>query len=84
MVEFGNINAYINHEVVAPFLKSDTVISTSDYHRRLDGNKYSDLLRQHPAINNSDKGSGNTLLGVVKATGKNQKSTVSECIKPRY
>ena len=27
---------------VPPFLKSDTVISTSDYHRRLDGNKYSD------------------------------------------
>ena len=41
MVEFGNINAYENHEVVPPFLKSDTVISTSDYHRRLDGDKYS-------------------------------------------
>lgn len=32
----GNVNAYINHEVVPPFLKSDTVISTSDYHSRLD------------------------------------------------
>ncbi len=31
-----------------------------------------------------DKGSGNTLLRVVRATGKNQKSTVSECIEPRY
>ena len=41
MVEFGNINAYVKHEVVPPFLKSDTVISTSDYHRRLDGDKYS-------------------------------------------
>ena len=39
---FALDNAYINHEVVPPFLKSDTVISTSDYHRRLDGNKYSD------------------------------------------
>ena len=27
---------------------------------------------------------GNTLLRVVKATGQNQKSTVSECIEPRY
>lgn len=31
MVEFGNVNTNVNHEV-----KSDTVISTSDYHRRLD------------------------------------------------
>lgn len=42
MVELGNINACVNHEVVPPFLKYDTMISTSDYHRRLDGNKYSD------------------------------------------
>ena len=43
MVKYGNINAYVNHhEVVPPFLKSDTVISTSDYHCRLDGNKYLD------------------------------------------
>lgn len=33
MIEFGNVNAYVNHEVAPPFLKSDTVISTSDYHR---------------------------------------------------
>ena len=42
MVKFGNVNTNVNHEAVPPFLKSDTVISTSDYHRRLDGNKYSD------------------------------------------
>ena len=43
MIKLGNINAYVSfHEVVPPFLKSDTVMSTSDYHRRLDGNKYSD------------------------------------------
>ena len=41
MVEFGNVNACVNYEVVSPFLKTDTVISTSDYHRRLDGDKYS-------------------------------------------
>ena len=39
MVKFGNINAYVNQEVMFSLLKSDTVISTSDYHRRLDGNK---------------------------------------------
>mgnify|MGYP006956718679 FL=1 len=35
MVKFGNINANIDHEVVPPYLKSDTVISTNLYHRRL-------------------------------------------------
>ena len=29
-------NAYLNHEVAPPFIKSDTVISNVDYHRRLD------------------------------------------------
>jgi hypothetical protein len=31
-------------------------------------------------INNSDKDSGNTLQLSSQATGKNQKSTVSDCI----
>ena len=35
MAKFGNINANINHEVVPPFLKSDTAISTNLYHRRI-------------------------------------------------
>lgn len=43
MVKFDNINAYINHHGdVLSVLKFDTVISTSDYNRRLDGEKYSD------------------------------------------
>ena len=41
MVKFGNINANIDHEVVPPFPKSDTVISTNLYHRRLARDKYS-------------------------------------------
>lgn len=84
MVKFGNINADVNHER-PPFNLYDTVISTNDYHRTLDRNKYSQAEPgQHPAINNSDKGNGNTLHKVVKATGKNQKSTVSECIMAHY
>jgi len=35
MVKFGNINAKIDYEVVPLFLKSDTVISTNLYQRRL-------------------------------------------------
>lgn len=35
-------------------------------------------LRLIQQINNSDKGSGNTLQSSSQATGKNQKSTVSE------
>ncbi len=38
------------------------------------------MLRYIQHINNSDKGSGNTLQLSSQATGKNQKSTVSECI----
>lgn len=38
MFEFGNNNAYVNHEDVSLFPKSDTVIFTSNYHCRLDGN----------------------------------------------
>jgi hypothetical protein len=34
--------------------------------------------------NNLDKGSGNTLQSSSQDTGQNQKSTVSECIRPRY
>ena len=55
MVEFGNINAYINYEVVPPFLKPDTVISTNDYPRRLDGNKDLAKLGNVLTINNSIK-----------------------------
>ena len=65
MVEFGNINASAkHHEVAPPFLKSDTVISTSDYQRRLDWNKYSwvEISRHIQLINDSDKSGGNTLL----------------------
>lgn len=36
MAKFGDINAYVDHEVVHHFKKSDTVISTNNYHRRLD------------------------------------------------
>lgn len=36
MVKFENINTNVNHKTVLSFLKSDTVISTSDYHCRLD------------------------------------------------
>ena len=36
MVEFGNINTNKNHENQPPGKKSNTVISTSDYHCRLD------------------------------------------------
>lgn len=42
MVKFVNVDAYINHKVVSLFLKSDTMISFKDYHRRFDGNKYFD------------------------------------------
>ena len=56
------------------------MMSTIDYHRRLDRNKY--FERKHSGniqlINNSDKGSGNTLQLSSQATGKNQKSIVSE------
>ena len=38
---FGNINAKIDYEVIPFFLKSDTVISTNLYHRRLAWDKYS-------------------------------------------
>ena len=83
MIEFGNVNVYINYEVVPSFLKSDTVISTSDYHCRLDVIS-TRITPAHSAINNSEKGSGNTLLRVVRTTGKNKESAVSECIEPRY
>gem|GEM_PF-5167084 len=36
MIKFGNINAYVNHEVLLPFVRSDTVISVNGYHRILD------------------------------------------------
>ena len=36
MFKFGNVNTNVNHEAVPPFLKSDTVIFTSDYHRKRD------------------------------------------------
>ena len=36
MVRDGNINVWLNHEVVPLFLKVDTMISNSDYHRGLD------------------------------------------------
>ena len=43
MVEFGNINAYENFmRLYIPFLKSDTMMSNIDYHRRLDRIKYSE------------------------------------------
>ena len=38
----------------------------------------------HPAINNSDKGSGNTLQQVVKPQGKINCPQYLDCIKPRY
>ena len=54
-----------------PIIKADNVISTSDHHRRLDGKKYSrDALWYIQYINNSDKGSGNTLESSSQATEK--------------
>lgn len=60
------------YEVVPLFLKSEAMVFTSDYHRRFDENKYL-LLRQHLAINNSDRGGSNALLKVVRATRKKSK-----------
>lgn len=66
--------------------KFDTMISINDYHSRFHGNKYSleIRLRYIHLINTSDKGSGNTLLSVVKLQKFYEKFTVSECIKTRY
>ena len=35
-LKFGNVNANVDHEVYTYLSSIDTVISTSDYHRRLD------------------------------------------------
>ena len=77
-LSFGNINAYekFSWRLYLPFIKSDTMMSTIDYHRRLDRNKVL-WSEKHSGniqlINNSDKGSGNTLQSVVKATGEESK-----------
>ena len=42
------------------------------------------LLEKVEQVNNSDKGSGNTLQSSSRSYRKNQKSIVFECIKPRY
>lgn len=51
MIIFSNINANIDYMEISIFQKqSDNVISTIDYHRRLDYNKYSgEASRQYSA-----------------------------------
>ena len=36
VVEFGNVDANVDHEVYTALSGIDTMISTNDYHRRLD------------------------------------------------
>ena len=86
MVEFGDININVNHEAVPPFLKSDTMIFTSDYHRRIERNKYSEeiLLATSSIQTIQIKVAVIHSHRVVKAIGSNQKFTVCECIEPRY
>lgn len=85
MVKIGNIIATQIMRQYLLFIKFDTVISTNQYHRRRERNRYSERKRSDniQLINNLDKGSGNTLL-LSSQTTKNQKSTVSECLKLQY
>jgi len=70
----------VDHEVYTSLSSIDTVISTNDYHRRLEWNKISRTAEQppvHPAINNSDKGSGK-LQRIINCP------QYLNCIEPRY